>query len=168
MRLALGQAGLRAGTGEDIREEKANVARDPSDDELVPHVPNATLVTHPSFPVLDPPWNTENGGKMEGARLNPSTPKSYGGLSDGPAQKASRLAAPRRVTWRIAHLRLITLLGRGYGGAAVTVAQGRLNRTGQKPDRGWPGARSQMDGPGPWAPSSRQKIIGTWIRTMAG
>ena len=58
-RLALEQARLRTGTDEDIRDENGNIAHDPSDDEMAPHLSEATLATHTPFPALDPTWNAD-------------------------------------------------------------------------------------------------------------
>ena len=66
--LGLEQAGSQEGSGAVIRDAGGNVIAEPSDDEILPTVPNDGLSADASFPALDPTWNQIGNPPLRNAK----------------------------------------------------------------------------------------------------
>ena len=81
----------KAGSSLQIRRERANIAQESSDDELIPPVPRGTLAGRSLVPELGPNWKNEEGGNQDRTCPNPNTTRREGGTLPEPEPQRQKL-----------------------------------------------------------------------------
>ena len=136
VRLALEQARSHVGADEEIRDRDGNIFLGPSANESIPPVSHEAMSAETSFSTLDPTWDEERGGNLEGTSPNPDAPKRDGAPFGAPGSKIPKIrdtSANAGEDLPVTQRRKIEM---HEAQVVVTTPQKQLRRSGREPNRG--------------------------------